>query len=183
MLDNIRAHSLQVARVAVMLTHELLQVEVDVVTPGSTAPGACVPTLDVDLVTAGALLHDIAKTQCLNGACSHAEVGGAICSGLGFAEVAVIVMQHVILADYNRPVSEIDVVYYADKRVRHDEIVTLDERQVYIEDRYGQGVQEIIDAIRLNFGKCYDVEKRIFSSLPFAPDDVADQVELRCFPF
>lgn len=188
MLDNIRAHSLQVARLAVLLTRELVAAggERGVSTafaPGVATPGAHAPALDIDLVMAGALLHDIAKTPCLNGTCSHAKVGGEICFRHGFAEVAPIVMEHVILADYNRSLSATEIVYYADKRVRHDEIVTLAERQVYIEDRYGQGKPEIIHAIRLNFGKCYDMEKRIFSSLSLTPDVVADQVESSGFPF
>ena len=77
----------------------------------------------------------------------------------------------------------IEIVYYADKRVRHAEIVSLDARQIYIEERYGQGKPEIIDAIRLNFGKCYDVEARIFSHLHSAPDAVSGQVGRGVFPF
>jgi uncharacterized protein len=177
MLDNIRDHSLQVARVAVMLTRELVKASSPI------APGAGAPALDEDLVVAGALLHDIAKTPCLNGTCSHAELGGEICLRHDCGEVAVIVLEHVILADYNRPISATEVVYYADKRVRHAEIVSLAERQTYIEDRYGLGKQEIIDAIRLNFGQCYDVERRIFSDLPIAPEAVAQLVESSSFPF
>lgn len=168
MLDNIHAHSLQVTRVAVTLCRAQVEAGLE---------------LDEGLVTAGALLHDVAKTKCLNGACNHAEVGGEICHSHGFSEIAVIVAEHVILADYHRPLSALELVYYADKRVRHDEIVSLDDRQVYIEERYGQGKQDIIDAIRLNFGKCYDVEKRIFKNLEMEPSDIAGQVVLTHFEF
>ncbi len=163
MLDNIRAHSLQVTRVAVTLSRLLCA--------------------DENLVTAGALLHDVAKTKCLNGVCNHAKVGGEICIAHGYDDVAVIVAEHVILADYNRPIAASEIVYYADKRVRHDEIVSLDDRQIYIEERYGQGNAEIIEAIRLNFAKCYDVEKRIFESLDIKPSDVARHVGLAPFAF
>lgn len=168
MLDNIHAHSLQVTRVAVTLCRALADAGLE---------------LDEGLITAGALLHDVAKTKCLNGACNHAEVGGEICRTHGYSEIAVIVTEHVILADYHRPLSALELVYYADKRVRHDEIVSLDDRQVYIEERYGQGKQDIIDAIRLNFGKCYDVEKRIFKNLEMEPGDIAGQVALTHFDF
>ncbi len=168
MLDNIRDHSLQVARVAAMLCRALVESGVK---------------LDEDLVVAGALLHDIAKTKCLNGACSHAEVGEEICLAHGFSEVAIIVAEHVILSDYHRPLSALEVVYYADKRVRHDEIVSLDERQIYIEGRYSQGQPEIIEAIRLNFGRCYDMENRIFARLHMAPEAVATQVAKSVFLF
>jgi putative nucleotidyltransferase with HDIG domain len=168
MLDNIRDHSLQVARVAVTLGRAFVRAGIDI---------------DEDLVTAGALLHDVAKTKCLNGVCNHAAVGGEICLQRGFDEVAVIVAEHVILADYHRPLSAVEIVYYADKRVRHDEIVSLDARQVYIEERYGQDKPEIIEAIRLNFGKCYDMEARIFAELDFVPGDLARQVQANEFPF
>jgi putative nucleotidyltransferase with HDIG domain len=168
MLDNIHAHSLQVTRVAVTLCRAQAEAGLD---------------LDEGLITAGALLHDVAKTKCLNGVCNHAEVGGQICRTHGFSDIAVIVSEHVILTDYHRPISALELVYYADKRVRHDEIVSLDDRQIYIEERYGQGKQEIIDAIRLNFGKCYDVEKRIFKSLSLAPEDIAERVALSSFEF
>ena len=168
MLDNIKDHSLQVTRVAVMLGRALVEKGVDV---------------DEYLVTAGALLHDIAKTGCLNGACNHAKVGGEICVEHGFPEVAVIVAEHVILADYHRSISVSEIVYYADKRVRHDEIVSLAERQVYIEERYGQGKSEIIEAIRVNFGKCYDIETRIFAGLDFVPGDVPELVCSSHFSF
>ena len=163
MLDNIRAHSLQVTRVAVVLARGL--------------------GLDENFVTAGALLHDVAKTKCLNGACNHAEEGGLICMKHGFSEIAPIVHEHVILVNYHRPLSPLELVYYADKRVRHDEIVSLSERQVYIEERYGQGKQEIIEAIRLNFGKCYGMETRIFASLDLRPEAVASEVARSVFPF
>lgn len=169
MLDNIHAHSLQVTRVAVTLCRAQADAGLEI---------------NEGLVTAGALLHDVAKTKCLNGTCNHAEVGGQICRSHGFYDVAVIVSEHVILTEYHRcPVSALELVYYADKRVRHDEIVSLDDRQIYIEERYGQGKQKIIDAIRLNFGKCYDVEKCIFMNLEMEPEDIAGQVALSSFEF
>lgn len=168
MLDNIKAHSLQVARVAVVLGRALGQSGLQ---------------LREELLLAGALLHDIAKTKCLHGVCSHAEVGEEICLHHGFSEVAFIVAEHVILSDYHRPLSAIEIVYYADKRVRHDEIVSLADRQIYIEGRYSQGQPDIIEAIRLNFSKCYDMEKRIFASLDILPDAVAGEVARTVFPF
>lgn len=157
MLANIRDHSIMVARVAVLLTDGLIGKGVK---------------LDPALVMAGALLHDIAKTQCLDGRCRHAEKGREICLALGFPEVAAIVEEHVILHDFDAPLSAINLVYYADKRVKHDEIVSLAQRRLYIEERYGQGNLDYISRIRANFVKCAQVEERIFADLPFGPDDV-----------
>ena len=56
-------------------------------------------------------------------------------------EIAPIVGEHVRLKNYhlNGAFSEKEVVYYADKRVKHDRVVTLKERQDYIIERYGTG--------------------------------------------
>lgn len=161
MLANIKDHSMMVAKVAMLLGH------------GLVGAGRA---LDLPLVLAGALLHDIAKTQCLDGRCPHAEKGRDICLELGFRRVADIVAQHVVLADFAAPINPINIVYYADKRVKHDQIVSLAERRTYIEGRYGQGNPVYIEMIRENFAKCAQVENRIFSPLPFVPSDVAAQV-------
>lgn len=161
MLDNIRDHSLLVGRCAVTLCDALATNDI---------------RLNRQLVLAGALLHDIAKTICLDGHCGHAEQGHAICLELGFDQVAEIVRQHVILDDFDAPLSAISLVYYADKRVRHAEIVSLLERRLYIEERYGQDDPVYISRIQENFIKCLQVEERIFAPLPFGPDELAIQV-------
>jgi len=170
MLDNIRAHSLQVARVAMTLTDGLEKAARTVQLPRK------------DLVLAGALLHDIAKTPCLNGGCDHARAGAEICIKHGYPEIAEIVEQHVILKDYDPTrycrgeFSALEIVYYADKRVRHDEIVSLDERLEYIVDRYSRNNPELQESIRINFERCVRLEGCLFKFLDFAPEDVAEHV-------
>ena len=89
MLANIREHSHIVARVAETIVKGLQLPE---------RQGAAPP--DLDLVLAGALLHDIAKTKCLDGSCQHAEEGMLICAEHDYPEVASIVGQHVILNSF-----------------------------------------------------------------------------------
>lgn len=171
MLDNIREHSFIVARVAETIVNGLLMAEDE----------TCKPP-DLDLVLAGALLHDIAKTKCLDGSCQHAEEGLVICAEHEYPEVGNIVKQHVILNsfrpdDYQRgrfPAREI--VYYADKRVRHDEIVPLSQRLDYIIDKYSRGSAHIKQRIRENFALCVELENYLFSFLPFGPADLAIKV-------
>ena len=164
MLDNIRAHSHQVARVAAALTDQL-QIVPDVI-----------ELPERGLVVAGALLHDIAKTRCLQEGCRHAEIGGQICQDLGFPEVARIVSEHVIFNSFDPQryragyIDARGLVYYADKRVLHDQVVSLDERLVYIIDRYGKKDPAIIAAIRVNFSTCYLLEDLLFSFLDFPPE-------------
>lgn len=171
MLDNIREHSFIVARVAETIVSGL-QLPKD---QTSLAP-------DIDLVLAGALLHDIAKTKCLDGSCQHAEEGMLICFEHDYPEVGKIVNEHVILSSFRRdeyrrghfPAREI--IYYADKRVRHNEIVPLSQRLDYIIDKYSGGKAPIIQRIRDNFALCVELESYLFSFLAFDPADLADKV-------
>lgn len=167
MLDNIRDHSLLVARVASLLVESIRQ--------EGTA-------LSMERVVAGALLHDIGKTPCLDTEEDHAEKGRQICLAHGMEEIAELVAQHVILRDTERNTfTEEEVVYYADKRVNHDQVVSLEERLAYILDRYGRKKPRRHQAIIMNFARCKALEARIFAGLPFAPDEVAVRLDQRLF--
>ena len=176
MLDNIRHHSLVVARIADALIIELLDDPV-----GSSAPERA-------LVLAGALLHDIAKTPCLDGNCDHAAAGGEICRKHGYPEVAEIVEQHVILKDhdlgrYNSGrFTAMEIVYYADKRVRHEQVVSLDERLDYIIDHYGNDDPERHRLIRENFQRCRELEQTLFRFLPFSADSLERRIRFPQLP-
>lgn len=171
MLPNIRGHSIMVARVALQLLEGLAHNE------------RVAPHLPArDLVAAGALLHDIAKTPCLQSGDDHARAGAEICARLGYPEIACIVAEHVVLRDHDRARNESgqftarELIYYADKRVRHEEIVSLEERLVYILERYGAGEPEIERRIRENFAGCVRLEYSLFSFLSFAPEQLAQLV-------
>ncbi len=174
MLPNIRQHSIVVARVAEHL--------VDNLHLSPTSSHGQDDSLNKMTVIAGALLHDIAKTQCLNEHCDHARLGAEICLELGFPEIGRIVEEHVILkrhdpAHYAQGIfSAREIVYYADKRVRHDEIVSLTERLDYIISRYGRKNTRIESLIRNNFNKCVSLEKHLFSFLDFPPDELPERV-------
>jgi len=173
MYDHIREHSLMVARVAELLYRQL------------AATGASLPAKE--LVIAGALLHDIAKTKCIVERCQHAQVGEAICQDLGYAEVAEMVRRHVNLPglrpeayqhnSFNGP----ELVYYSDKRVKHDGIVSLDERLVYILDKYSKNNPEWGNSIHANFRMCAELEGFLFARLDFAPSEVAARIDRTLF--
>ncbi|MCB2218523.1 MAG: HD domain-containing protein [Desulfobulbaceae bacterium] len=171
MLDNIRQHSLLVARVAETLVRYLHAPDVE------TADVA-----GVELVIAGALLHDIAKTRCLDGSCRHAEEGQLICEEHGYPEIGRIVREHVILSSFkpdryrNGIFPAREIVYYADKRVRHDQIVSLQDRLDYIIERYSDHNPLIEQRIKDNFLTCQELEGYLFSFLPFSADRLADHV-------
>ena len=171
MFDNIRAHSLTVARVAEALLTGMAETRVS----GTNVP-------DTDLVLAGALLHDIAKTPCLENKCDHAKKGRDICLELGYPAIGEIVREHVVLKDFSieRYAQGIffakEIVYYADKRVRHDSIVSLHERMAYIIERYGNQDNFRHQQIEENFQRCRILEQHLFSHINFAASELAGKV-------
>ncbi len=123
MLPNIAAHSILVMDVALAIT--------DNVKNGVA--------INRDLIIAASLLHDITKTRSLETKERHALTGGRLLRDLGFNPVAEIVEEHVIIGniDLQGALEEREIVYYADKRVMHDKIVTIEERLQDLVDRYG----------------------------------------------
>ncbi len=79
--------------------------------------------VDADLAVAAALLHDIAK-----GAPDHAAAGARMLSAIGFPEVARIVARHGDLGGAVGAPDAAAMVYLADKLVREDRRVSLEER-------------------------------------------------------
>jgi putative nucleotidyltransferase with HDIG domain len=164
MLPNIREHSIRVAQVAHCLATGLEE--------------AGVP-LSYELIITSALLHDIGKTACLHTNRDHSILGGRICRDHGFHSIADIVEEHVILKNcaLNGSISETIIVYYADKRVNHDSVVSLQERLNYIIGNYGNNDQELIEMIRKNYALCRHIEEKIFNHLSYGPDDIRSCVE------
>jgi len=148
MLQNIFNHSVQVMNVAEAIVDHLER-------------GVSIRR---DLVIAGSLLHDITKTQSLKTKEWHDVTGGKLLRDLGFLHLAEIVEQHVILRDFSLGgiLEEREIVYYADKRVMSDTIVTVEERIEDLIKRYGK-TEEIRNLIIQNKTQVYGVEKKIES--------------------
>jgi len=162
MMDHIVDHSEQVCRVAVYLADKLNHKGID---------------LNLELIRASALLHDITKTRSFRTKENHAETGGKFLQERGFIEVGHVIAQHVKLDTYvasSSPV-EAEIVNYADKRVLHDQIVSLKDRMAYILERYADGMESRERILGL-WAKSKDLEKRIFSYLPFFPDELKQVV-------
>jgi putative nucleotidyltransferase with HDIG domain len=161
MLSNIKDHSIVVAQVAEVITNGLMRAGHE---------------LSMETVIAGALLHDIGKTACLGNDDDHAAKGFEICLAHNLNSIADIIAEHVILKNYSaeKNFAEKEIVYYADKRVNHDQVVSLEERLEYILERYGMNNEIRCRAIKKNYARCRDLEKRMFSFLAFEPDNISD---------
>jgi putative nucleotidyltransferase with HDIG domain len=160
--EHIISHSVQVERVADYLARCLNDI------------GA---GLDLRLVKAGALLHDIAKVDGLRTGRNHAQTGGALVGRLGYPRVAEVVEHHVFLPESagRGEVHEDGVVNYADKRVLHDRIVSLEERFEDLLKRYGSG-ESSAALIAAALERAKQMEQRIFRDLPIGPEDLVTRL-------
>ena len=159
MLPNIREHSFRVMEVAVFLGQALTEAGFD---------------LHLPLVTTGALLHDLGKTPCLGTLNNHAELGAGFLEELGYPQVAQVVREHVYLDGSimdPRPLREAEIVNYADKRVLHEEVVTLAVRFADLKVRYGR-TSEALVRIQATEVKARALEEKLFAPLRLTPLDL-----------
>jgi len=157
MLDNIVDHSLKVAQMALFLSKELNKKN---------------QQIDLRLVEAASLLHDIAKTICFETKEDHAQAGGQLLKEMGYEKVGEVVAKHVQLSEGKDPsiVSEEEIVNYADKRVQHDRIVSLEERFRDLKERYGRD-HKALEKFRQLEKVAFAIENKIFSILGSDPND------------
>ena len=152
MLPNVRAHSLLVACLATALAE------------GAREAGLPV---DVAAVRAGALLHDLAKTYTIRYGGNHCQLGGAWVQELtGNPLVAQGVVHHVSwpgpmdLRAHFLPLA----IIYSDKRVKHNQIVTLEARFDDLLVRYGKTAY-IRSRINESFQQAEAIERSLAATL------------------
>ena len=126
MLPNIKAHSLQVCSYALSLAR---------------AANACGCSFDLAAIEAAALLHDITKTRSLSTDENHAATGALLLEELGFTGIVGMVAGHVTPPENGAGLTAEELLSYADKRVLHDRVVSLDERFGYLYERYGRNAE------------------------------------------
>jgi uncharacterized protein len=142
-----------------IVAHSVLVMDVALAIADNVKSGVAI---NRDLVMTAALLHDITKTRSLETKERHAATGGRLLRDLGFTPVAEIVEEHVIIGnvDLQGALEEREIVYYADKRVMHDKVVSIEERLRDLVDRYGF-TEEIIRSIFNNRDLIFAIERKI----------------------
>ncbi|MBF0480291.1 MAG: HDIG domain-containing protein [Desulfovibrionaceae bacterium] len=161
MLPHIREHSLLVAGLATFLAKRAAQRGLDV---------------DVAMVRASGLLHDIAKTYTIRHGGHHSQLGGAwAMDWTGDARLAQGVVHHVhwpFELDVKRHFLPLAIIY-ADKRVKHDRVVPLTERFLDLLERYGT-TERIRQRIGLSNQQAKDIEASLSRIL---------EIDLHAYPF
>jgi molybdenum cofactor cytidylyltransferase len=150
--DNIRRHCRKVAEIAVAM---------------SEAVAVAGETVNTDLVRAASILHDIVKTSS-----KHDIEGGRMLTDFGFGKTGHVVSLHTdIFGEGEKPSLEAMIVYLADKYIRDEEPVSVEERYSSAEDKYGSipGVREKIQRYKSDALK---VKERIENILGFSPDRI-----------
>ncbi len=123
--DNIRRHSSIVARSAYVLAVKMRHLGIAV---------------DPILAHRAGLLHDIDKIDTLKKSGAHGKVGADFLAGQGFPEIAKIVREHIMSTilhpDAVRRSWENKLVFFCDKLVEGDNLVSFDERLAALKIRY-----------------------------------------------
>ena len=155
--EHIINHSLKVTKVAYIITSELMDAGVNV---------------NCKLVVLSSLLHDITKYQSiLNRGEDHSQTGGELLRELGYPEIAEIIESHIIIKNAKNLILEKMIVFYSDKRVKHDKVVSLKERYDDLIVRYAKTAYSE-KMIRSGLERALDVEKKIFEKLKFKPENL-----------
>ena len=152
MPEHIVRHSVAVEKVAVFLAKKFVEAGQQV---------------NVELVSRASLLHDIDKIKTLETGTGHGSISKQILEEEGLPELGLIAFKHHlshILAEEPFGNREEKLVYYADKRVTHDKVVSLDERFKYLLERYGSK-KEVFDKISSCKPKVKQLEEEIFSKI------------------
>ena len=133
MLDHIKDHSELVADVATTLA-------VLAIKKGLGNPDGLTQDDFVQSVRAAGLLHDLGKTYSITHGGNHSQIGAAwVMDLIRSPRIAQGVLHHVYwpgVLDLDRHFLPLAIIY-ADKRVKHDTIVSMEERFADLFNRYG----------------------------------------------
>lgn len=155
--ENIRRHIFQVTRVAVFLGKRMKERGIKI---------------DLKLLEAGALLHDLDKhiTIEMGREDLHGDEGMRILSERGMDEVVPLVDKHRVSQVRRLESMEEKILWYADMRVNHDKIVNIKERIKYLWERYGNIRNEHGENIENWEPDIYKLEKEILEKAGVSED-------------
>jgi molybdenum cofactor cytidylyltransferase len=127
-------------------------------------------TIDRNLVLAASLLHDVAKGQP-----AHAAVGAAMVADYGYPVVADVIRQHMAMDFDGSTPNAAAVVFLADKLVREDRRVPLEERFQGSFERF----RDQPDALR-GATRRYETARSILAAVENAAGAPVDEILVDC---
>jgi len=157
---HIIAHSVMVANVGLSIARAL--------------NAKCNFLLSEETILSACLLHDVKKMECIERGCDHAQEGFRFLKAMNLLEIAHMVRQHYSLDPENKDftrIKDVHLVYYADNRVKHNEIVSLDERFSDLMVRYGKDKATLV-SLKRRLSETKDLERAIFAPLNLDPSDL-----------
>lgn len=131
--------------------------------------------LDYESINFACLLHDVLKLVDFDAGMDHSRAAYHMLNEIGESFIAEIIKKHAfegIVDDENQPFTlEQKIMTYADKRVLHENIVSLKERFEDGKIRYNpnneneEWQQKVYEAY-------FQLEKQLFDPLPIKPEDI-----------
>jgi len=127
--SNVIKHSITVCKVAESITEELIRKRIK---------------LNKKLIIAAALLHDIERAKE-----NHVIKGAKLLKSMGFKKVSEVIKKHSLynLEQKNKQLTtwEEKIVFYADKRVMGNKIVSLKKRFEALEKNYNADLSKELE--------------------------------------
>ncbi len=123
--------------------------------------------IDMRMVDRAAMLHDICKSDSIRAGGDHALMGEQLLAAYGYPLLGDVIGQHVRLKSME--LNEAMIVNYADKRVKHDTIVSVSTRFVDLMDRYGTD-EARQDRIMGHYHNTLRIENIVFEGVPIDPE-------------
>ncbi len=157
MPPHILAHTMQVNKISLFIASKLAGAGVRV---------------DLHLADVASLLHDVDKHKTFENK-RHGEQAKDLMASLGYAALGEAMLKHLltkILSEKTWRVEE-KIVYYADKRVNHDKIVSLEERFEYLRTRYGSTPQKLGE-INDCYAPCKKFERDLLEPIKIRPEEL-----------
>jgi putative nucleotidyltransferase with HDIG domain len=149
--EHVRRHSRAVAAVARALAQRL-------------------PRVDLDVVTAAGLLHDMVRERP-----DHAQAGAAIIAAFGYPVVAAAMARHMALDFAGGNADAAAVVFLADKLVREDRRVSLQERFAPALERFAGQPDALAGATRR-----YDNARAVATAIEAQSGTTIDELLADC---
>ncbi|MEM4257270.1 MAG: HDIG domain-containing protein [Candidatus Diapherotrites archaeon] len=149
MTENVRAHSEQVRKVANFIAKKIKE-------NGKK--------IDLEAIDKGALLHDLMKIHCIKNDCRHATEAEKVLAKEGYKEFGKLLKMHGLeeVNNFNEKTPlEAKIIWYADKRVTHDKIVSLKERYEYLKEKYGKKSEQKMKEILSTTQNAEKIEKEL----------------------